>query len=135
MTFKKEATPLFLKLLSVLLFAFGILALFGSIFLWGEGFILRPLAGVDISLPIADILINAPASILAAVGLWRLRRVGYLASYFVAGFYLYASVFILVDVFVERPPEFWAILIPQVLAVLVALTLLLYLPLIRYLFR
>lgn len=127
--------PLMLKILSILLFAFGVLAFVGSAFLWGEGFILRPPAGVSIALPIADIVINAPASILAAIGLWQLRRYGYLAGYFVAGFYLYASAFILVEALWERPPDFWAIFVPQILAVLVALTLLVYLPRVRDLFR
>lgn len=86
-------------------------------------------------MPIADIVVNTPASVLAAVGLWRLRRYGYLAGYFVAGFYLYASVFILVEAFAERPSDFWAIVIPQALAVLVAFALLIYLPRIRGHFR
>jgi ABC-type Na+ efflux pump permease subunit len=90
---------------------------------------------MSVALPIADILVNAPASIVAAIGLWRLRRYGYLGGYFVAGFYLYASVFILVEAFTEQPPEFWAIVVPQVLAVAVALTLLFYLPRIRAQFR
>lgn len=130
-----DQAPLPLKILSFLLFAFGILAFVGSLFLWGEGFILRPPDGINIALPIADMVINAPASIVAAVGLWRMRRYGYLGGYFVAGFYLYASTFILWDAFAERPFGFWAIVIPQVVAVLVALALLIYLPRLRGYFR
>lgn len=133
-----RATParrFLLTLLAIILFLFGLLAFFGSLFLWGQGFILAAPPGLNVALPAADILVNAPASILAAVGLWRLRRYGYLAAYFVAGLYLYASVFILIEAFAGRPPDFWAIVVPQALAVLVALVLLLYLPRVRRLFR
>ena len=129
------ARPFFLTLLAIILFLFGLLAFFGSLFLWGQGFVLAPPPGINYALPVADIVVNAPASILAAVGLWRLRRYGYLAAYFVAGIYLYASVFILIDAFVERPPDFWTIIVPQALAVVVSVALLLYLPRVRSVFR
>lgn len=125
---KGTTAPLVLKVLSGLLMAFGIFAFGGSSFLWGQGFILDPPAGMSVALPLADILINAPASMIAGVGLWRLRRYGYLAGYFVAGFYLYASTFIIVEAFEQHPADFWAILVPQVLAVVVAMALLIYLP-------
>ena len=70
--------------------------------------------------------LNAPASILAAIGLWTLRRFGYLASYFVAGFYIYASVYIFVEVITGGPPYPVEIVIPQVLAILAAVALLIY---------
>lgn len=130
-----RSAPTQLKILAALLFAFGLFALAGSLFLWGQGFILQAPAGVDLALPLADILINAPASLLAAVGLWRLRRYGYVAGYFVAGLYLYASTFIIADALLTRPADFWAILVPQILAVAVALALLWLLPRWRPLFR
>jgi hypothetical protein len=127
--------PLPVSILSVTLFLFGLFAFFGSVFLWGEGFILRFPAGVDYAFPIADILVNAPASITAAIGLWRLKRYGYVAAQFVAGFYVYASVEIFVHVIQEGPPYAAEIVVPQVLAVLVALALVLYLWHVQDLFR
>jgi hypothetical protein len=126
----RSAPPAGVKVLSVILLLFGLMAFFGSLFLWGQGFLLDPPEGVDLSFPIADILINAPASIIAAVGLWRMKRYGYLASQFVAGFYIYASVEIFVDLCqhgAASTAEYWAILIPQVFAVLVAGLLIAYL--------
>ncbi len=116
-----------IKALSVTLFLFGIFAFVGSLFLWGEGFILDFPEGVDYSFPIPDILINAPANIIAAVGLWRLKRYGFVASQFCAGFYLYASVEIFVKVIQGDLPASLEIILPQVLAILVAFSLLLYL--------
>lgn len=96
---KKVKSPVAIKMLAVLLFLFGLAAFFGSLFLWGEGFPLQfPECVEDYSFPIAGILVNAPVSIIASIGLWKLRRYGYIASQFVAGFYIYASVEIFVDV-------------------------------------
>ena len=124
---KIAGSPGPVKLLAVSLFAFGLLAFFGSVFLWGEGFILTSPPGVDLGFPITDILINAPASIIAAIGLWRMREWGYVASQFVAGFYIYASVKIFVHVVQDGPPYLPEIVAPQVLAVLVAIALVVYL--------
>lgn len=123
MSSQNNSTPRGVKILAVILFFFGLFALVGSLFLWGQGFILTFPGGVDLAYPTADILVNAPASILAAIGLWRMRRYGYVASQFVAGFYIYASVEIFVHVFQDGPPFAIEILLPQILAVLVALAL------------
>lgn len=131
----KTATPVPIKILSILLFLFGVFAFVGSMFLWGEGFILSFPEGVDYSFPIADILINAPASIIAAIGLWKLKRYGYAVSQFVAGFYIYASVEIFVDVAQAGPPYLMEIIFPQILGVVVAIFLVFYLWRVKDLFR
>jgi len=124
---KKAKSPIPIKILAILLFSFGLFAFFGSVFLWGEGFVLNPPEGVDLAFPVTDILINAPASIIAAVGLWKMKQWGYAASQFVAGFYVYASVEIFVHVTQEGPPYLLEIVVPQVLAVLAAVALVVYL--------
>ena len=106
---------------------FGLFAFFGSLFTWGSGFLLSFPEGVDYAFPVTDILVNAPASLIAAIGLWRLKRYGLVAAYFVSGFYIYASVEIFVRVFQGGPPYAVEILVPQVLAVGVALALIVYL--------
>jgi hypothetical protein len=88
-----------------------------------------------LSFPITDILVNAPASLIAAIGLWQGRKIGYIAAQFVAGFYIYASVEIFVMVFQEPPPYPLEILIPQVLAMIVAAFLVFYLWRLQKLFR
>jgi hypothetical protein len=120
-------TPIFLRVISVILFLFGLFAFFGSLLMWGEGFLLSFPEGVDYAFPITDILVNAPASILAAIGLWRLKRYGFVAAHFVAGFYVYASVEIFVRVFQSGPPFAVEILVPQILAVIIATALVIYL--------
>ena len=111
-------TPPLVKVLAILLFIFGLFAFFGSLYLWGEGFILDPPPDVDIAFPVTDILVNAPACLIAAFGLWKLKRFGYPASQFAAGFFIYASVYIFVEVIQVGPPYPLDIILPQVLAVL-----------------
>ena len=126
-TERQAIRPSLIRPLAALLFLFSLFAFFGSLFLWGEGFLLAFPPGVDYRFPVADVLVNAPASLIAAIGLWRMKRYGYVAAQFVAGFYVYASVEIFVEVAQGGPPYPVEIVGPQILAVLVALALVLYL--------
>ena len=83
--------------------------------------------GVDYRFPVTDILVNVPASMVAAIGLWGMRRYGYVALQFVAGFYIYASVEIFVEVVQGGPPYPTEIIMPQIMAVAVAAALVVYL--------
>ena len=130
-----KETPMPVRILAVLLFLFGLFAFFGSLFMWGEGFILDPPPDADIAFPLTDILVNAPACLVASYGLWRLKRFGYPASQFVAGFSIYASVYIIAEVFQAGQPYPMEILLPQVAAVLTAVLLVTYLYPIRDLFQ
>jgi len=116
-----EKRPEMITILSILLVLFGLAALFGSLFLWGEGFILNFPEGVDLGLPAADILINAPASILTAIGLWGMRRWGKYMAWFTAGFYLYASVEIFAHYAQLGELSKIEITLPQIVAVIVAI--------------
>ena len=113
MTTAHSKRPIGVTILAVVLFLFGLFAFLGSLFLWGEGFLLAFPPGVDYAFPITDLIVNAPASILAAIGLWRLRRWGYVAAQLVAGFYTYASVEIFVRTAQDGPPYPVEIIAPQ----------------------
>lgn len=131
---KNKPRPWPVTTLAILLFLFSLLAFFGSLFLWGDGFLLQFPADVDLAFPITDILVNATTSMIAAIGLWKMKRYGYIVSQFVAGFYVYASVEIFVHVAQGDLPNTLAIITPQVLAVLVAISLVFYLWRIQNLF-
>jgi hypothetical protein len=124
-----------IRTLAALLFLMAMFACFGSLFLWGRGFILTFPPGTDYAFPVADLLVHTPAGIIAAVGLWRLRFYGYAASLFVAGFYVYASVEIFVHVIQAGPPYPAVIVLPQVIAVAVAVLLVVCLRRVRSVFR
>ncbi len=124
---QQSQVPVSVKIIAAFLFLFSLFAFFGSLFMWGKGFLLQFPAGVDYRFPVTDILINAPASMTAAIGLWRMKRYGYVAAQFVAGFYIYASVEIFVDVVQGGPPYSIEIIVPQVMAAILAVVLVLYL--------
>ena len=119
--------PTGVKVLAGVLFLLGLFAFFGSLFMWGEGFLLSFPPGADYTFPITDILVNAPACFISAIGLLQGKRYGYIAAQFTAGFFVYASVEIFVTVFQEPPPYPLQILIPQIFAVIVAYFLVFYL--------
>ena len=77
--------PLSIRILAIVTLLFGVMALVGSLLLWGQGFLFSFPEGVNYALPLADVLVNAPASILVGVGLWQLRPWGPVAAYLVAG--------------------------------------------------
>lgn len=107
------------KVLGILFFLFGILAIAGSVLLWGEGFYFKFPTDIDLAMPTADIFINGPASILTGLGLWKTMKWGYAMAWFTSGIYLYASAEIFVWAVQEGnlTPE---IVVPQALAVFVA---------------
>ena len=119
--------PWLVKLLAGLLILLGIFAGVGSLLLWGQGFLFAFPEEIPLASPIADFFINFPLSVLAGIGLWRMRQSGYVAAQIVAGFYIYASVLIFVDMFqgkLPMSPEIWA---PQGFTVLMGLALIFYL--------
>jgi hypothetical protein len=131
---QRSGAPVLMKVLAALLGLVSLFAFFGSLFMWGEGFLFSSPEGADYRYPIVDILINAPASMIAAIGLWRLKRYGFVAAQFVAGFYIYASVEIFIEVIQAGAPYPIEIIAPQVVAVALAVALLTYLWRVRDLF-
>ncbi len=119
--------PAGVSILAIVLFLFSAFAFLGSLFMWGEGFLLSFPPGADYRFPVTDLLVNAPASFIAALGLWKMRQWGYVAAQFVAGFYIYGSVEIFVMVIQQGPPYPIEIVIPQIAAVIVAAFLVFYL--------
>jgi hypothetical protein len=127
MSIQPTSRPTGVSVLSIVLFLFSAFAFLGSLFMWGEGFLLSFPPGADYRFPVTDILVNAPASLIAAIGLWKMKQWGYVAAQFVAGFYVYGSVEIFVMVIQQGPPFPIEIVIPQVAAVIVAACLVFYL--------
>ena len=127
MSIQRVARPTGVSVLAIVLFLFSLFAFLGSLFMWGEGFLFSFPPDADYRFPVTDILVNAPASLIAAIGLWKMRQWGYVAAQFVAGFYVYGSVEIFVMLIRQGPPYPIEIVIPQVAAVSVAAFLVFYL--------
>jgi len=127
MSIQRVARPTGVSVLAIVLLLFSAFAFFGSLFMWGEGFLFSFPPGADYRFPVTDILVNTPASLIAAIGLWKMRQWGYVAAQFVAGFYVYSSVEIFVMAIQQGPPFPIEIVVPQIAAVITALFLVFYL--------
>jgi hypothetical protein len=127
MNAQSKSRPTGVSVLAIVLLLFGLFAFIGSLFMWGEGFLFSFPPGADYRFPVTDILVNAPASLIAAIGLWKMKQWGYVAAQFVAGFYVYGSIEIFVMVIQQGPPYPIEIVIPQIAAVIVAAFLVFYL--------
>ncbi|NBV13450.1 MAG: hypothetical protein EBS07_05185 [Sphingobacteriia bacterium] len=57
------------KLFSLLFFTTGLFAFVGSLFCWGEGWLFEQTNLLNIILPLADLILTAPLSILTAYGI------------------------------------------------------------------
>ena len=123
----EKKIPFPVKIISVVLIILGIFAGIGSLILWGQGFLFDFPKDVKLSTPVADFFINFPVSVIAGIGLWQMRKYGYIASQFAAGIYIYASVLIFADMVqgdLAATPEIW---LPQGLAIAIGLILVFYL--------
>ena len=76
----KGSSPWLVKLLAGLLILLGVFAGAGSMLLWGQGFLFAFPADIPLASPMADFFINFPLSVLAGIGLWRMRQVGYVVA-------------------------------------------------------
>jgi hypothetical protein len=106
-----------IQAIALILMFFGLLAFIGSLFMWGEGFILPIKMGLDYSYAIPDILINAPISIIAAIGLWNKRNIGFIFANIIAGIYVYVSTNILVRVLQSGTPYIFSLLFPPIISI------------------
>ncbi|MFW9991004.1 MAG: hypothetical protein ACFFD4_02980 [Candidatus Odinarchaeota archaeon] len=111
------------KLLAFSLFATGIFAAAGALYTWGDGLLFTASPGTDLSIFIPDLVIAAPASLLAAIGYWHLRRWGIFAGLFVTGTYIYGSIAVYVMVLQSGPPYDLTLIIPPVFGISLSLAL------------
>jgi hypothetical protein len=63
--------------------------LVGSLYTWGASSIFLAPPATDLSLFVADLVITAPFSFVAAYVFWNLRRWGLYLIWFVVGVYIY----------------------------------------------
>lgn len=79
MNTQRAVRPTGVSTLAAVLFLFSLFAFLSSLFMWGEGFLLPFPPDADSRFPVTDILVSAPASFVAALGLWKMRQWGYVA--------------------------------------------------------
>jgi len=94
-----------LQILFVWLFlSTGIFALVGALFSWGRGWLFSQTDLSDVLIPMADLVLTGPLSLVAAYGLWRNRVWGIHLGLVTAGTYMLGSVLVFISlIWLGRP--------------------------------
>ena len=92
----------------------GIFALVGSLFTWGLGWIFAQPQLKDVLMPLADLFITAPLSILAALGIWLKKDWGIPTGLMASGIYIFGSVLVYISIVWNGPPYPLQFVIPPI---------------------
>lgn len=96
------------KLFSWLFLSTGIFAIVGALYTWGDGPIYNQMDLLIVLVPWADLLITGPLSLLAALGVWKMRSWGFTLGLMVCGIYLFGSALVYITLIwngAPYPPE------------------------------
>jgi len=97
----------------------GIFAICGGLYTWGAGSIFDEQSLEKALVPIADILITGPLSLIAGIGIFRHRYWGRLIGLSVGGIYIFGSTLVIIGVIWNHSPDLTLIL-PAVFGALLA---------------
>lgn len=92
------------KFFSWLFLSTGIFAIVGALYTWGIGPIYHQKDLLVVLIPWADLLITGPLSLLAALGVWKMRSWGYLVGLMVCGIYLFGSALVYISLIWNGSP-------------------------------
>ena len=102
------------KLFSILFFTTGVFALVGSLFCWGDGWLFEQTNLQRIILPLADLILTAPLSLLTAYGIASKKYWGIYFGIFTAGIYSLGSLLVFISVFWNGYPYPIQLIIPPI---------------------
>ena len=92
----------------------GIFALIGSLYTWGEGFLFAQDDVTKSLIPLADLIVSAPFSLIAGVGLWRKKTWGIIFGLLTSGVYFFGSVQVYIMIFSKGYPYPMQMFIPPI---------------------
>lgn len=110
------------KIFAISYFITGIFAAMGALYRWGDGSLFLAQPGDDIALFIAELVVAAPASIIASIGLVKLQRWGLIMSLFSTGVFIYGSALVYASIFLFGAPIPLKLLIPPIFGIGLSLT-------------
>ncbi len=92
----------------------GLFAVVGGLFTWGKGWILTHEVEADVLIPLADVVLAGPTSLVTTWALYRKKDWGILLGLMVAGMYLFGSVQVYIRVGFHDGPCPWEWVVPPV---------------------
>ena len=91
-----------------------------SLSAWGSGWLFEQIPGYDLTLPMADLWLTAPISLIAAHGLFREKRYGMVLGLVASGIYLLGSVIVYLYEFWVLASPSWYMIIPPIFGVAIS---------------
>ncbi len=98
----------------------GVFALMGALYAWGKGLIFTMKPGMESPILWGDLLVAAPLSLIAGVGLRRGKRWGMFLALAAAGVYIYGSVQVYVMILLQGAPYPLSLVIPPLFGLAIA---------------
>lgn len=92
----------------------GIFAIVGALFTWGSGWLFAKDDLSESIIPMADLLIAGPFSVLAGIGLLAAKRWGKILGIACSGIYIYGSIQVYFLLIRNGPPYPWQLLVPPI---------------------
>ena len=105
------------KTYAICFFTFGLFAIIGSLFSWGKGWLFTQKFLPDVLIPILDLIITFPLSIISSIGLWKNRKFGITIGLVTCGVYLFGSILVLITVVWNGAPNPIHLILPAILGI------------------
>ncbi len=105
-----------------LFFTTGVFAIIGSLFSWGEGWLFSNFNISNGLIPLADLILSGPISMIAAYGLWVKRAWGIYLGLFTSGIYGFGSVLVFISVIWNGSPYPIQLVVPPLAGLSIAIS-------------
>jgi uncharacterized membrane protein (DUF2068 family) len=86
------------KTFGILFILTGIFAIIGGLFTWGKGFIFIQKELFTALIPLADIILTGPISIISGYGIIKNRNWGSILGLVTSGIYLFGSILVFITI-------------------------------------
>jgi len=110
-----------MRLFAFLFLLTGIFAIAGSLFCWGKGWLFAQTDLQTVMIPMADLLLTGPLSLLTSSLLFLKKSSGILLGLITSGTYLLGSVLVFIIIFWNGLPYPVELVIPSVSGLVIAL--------------
>jgi hypothetical protein len=109
------------SLFAWLFFTTGVFAIIGSLFSWGEGWLFNQFNLSNGLIPLGDLILTAPLSLIAACGLWFKKVWGIYTGLLTSGIYIYGSLLVFISVVWNGRPYPIQLIIPPIFGLSIAI--------------
>ena len=104
----------------------GVFAIVGSLYTWGDGPLFSEVDLVDFQLPMADLLLTGPLSIIASIGIWKQKKWGRALGLMAGGIFVFGSIEVYIGLIWNGPPFPPELIIPPLFGIGIAVAFLIY---------